>query len=121
MVSSQGVISATLNGVLKGCTVSKYNSGDGILDRHFLSRAGIHESTISLRFPGIILRFPMLDAFTFVLAFLKNCYSEQTLLHIEEYNRSYFRLITPFFPIPSELCGRNFGRLAPKTFYLARG
>jgi hypothetical protein len=39
---------------------------------------GIHESTISLRFLGIILRFLRLDVSTFVVAFLENAFHEQT-------------------------------------------
>jgi hypothetical protein len=36
---------------------------------------GIYESTISLRFLGIILRFLRLEASTFVFAFLQKCNS----------------------------------------------
>ncbi len=40
-------------------------------------RDGIHESTISLRFLGIILRFLRLEGSIFVFAFLQNSIHEQ--------------------------------------------
>ncbi len=39
---------------------------------------GIHDSTISLRFLGIILRFVMLEVSTLVFVFLQNAIREQT-------------------------------------------
>jgi hypothetical protein len=39
---------------------------------------GTHESTISLRFPGIIFRFLRLEVSTFVIPFFQNANHEHT-------------------------------------------
>jgi len=43
-----------------------------------LCRDGIHESTISFRYPRMIFRFLSLEVSSFVIAFFQNAYHEQT-------------------------------------------
>ncbi len=45
-----------------------------------VSKDGIHERTISLRFLGIILRFLILEGSIFVFVFLQNAFIEQILI-----------------------------------------